>query len=126
MAFLRNQEPAASLVNRIWLDTRSGRSRVAINIMNMGEVYYLCVKEKNLAYGESTLAMLRDSVDVVSALDHLVMMAAGLKARYAISYADGFAAATAIQAKAPLVTGDGELKAVATREKNLTLRWIGA
>jgi len=48
-----------------------------------------------------------------------------LKARYAISYADGFAAATAMLQGAPLVTGDPELRVMAAKEKALRLEWIG-
>jgi predicted nucleic acid-binding protein len=36
-----------------------------------------------------------------------------LKAQFVISYADAFALATAVQLKAPLVTGDPELTALA-------------
>jgi uncharacterized protein len=61
----------------------------------------------------------------ISAHDELVMLAATLKARYAISYADGFAAATALLQDAPLVTGDPELRAMAAKEKTLQLEWIG-
>jgi predicted nucleic acid-binding protein len=53
------------------------------------------------------------------------MSAAKLKSRYAISYADAFAAATAIIRESPLLTGDPELRAVATQEKILQLEWIG-
>jgi predicted nucleic acid-binding protein len=126
MAWLRNQEPAAALVERLLEAAERRENRLTMNIMNVGEVYYLCVKEKDLAYGERVLDMLRARIDLVSAPDELVMMAAGLKARYAISYADGFAAATAIRAGAPLVTGDKELRALAPKETDLKLEWIGA
>lgn len=52
------------------------------------------------------------------------MSAAGLKSRYAISYADAFAAATALMHDAPLVTGDPELRAMAAGKSNLKLEWI--
>jgi predicted nucleic acid-binding protein len=42
-----------------------------------------------------------------------------------ISYADGFAAATALLQDAPLVTGDPEMKAMAAAENALQLEWIG-
>ncbi len=53
------------------------------------------------------------------------MLAATLKARHAISYADGLAAATAILQDAPLATGDPELRDMAAKEKALRLQWIG-
>ncbi len=52
------------------------------------------------------------------------MLAAILKARYPISYADGFAAATALLQDAPLVMGDPEIKSIAAVERTLQLEWI--
>lgn len=51
------------------------------------------------------------------------MAAATLKSRHAISYADAFAAATALLRGAPLVTGDPELQTM-SMEPNLKLEWI--
>ena len=53
-----------------------------------------------------------------------MMLAATIKARYPISYADAFAVATAIRHDAPLVTGDPELRATPANEKALKLEWI--
>jgi hypothetical protein len=52
------------------------------------------------------------------------MQAAALKATPAISYADAFAAASAMVRNSPLVTGDPELRVMAEQEKMLTLEWI--
>ncbi|HEY1948340.1 MAG TPA: PIN domain-containing protein [Bryobacteraceae bacterium] len=81
-----------------------------MNIINLGEVFYLSVKARELAYGERVLQNLRPRISAVPASDELVMQAAALKARHAISYADAFAAATAMARNAPLVTGDPELR----------------
>ncbi len=124
IAWLKGQEPAAARV-RLLLDAADQRTRkLAINIINLGEIFYLSVKAKDLAYGERVLANLRPRLTTVSADDGLVMDAAVLKAQYAISYADAFAVATAIVSKAPLVTGDPELRAMAQNEPTLTLEWI--
>ncbi len=71
------------------------------------------------------LEALRPRVMKISASDELVMLAATLKSRNAISYADAFAAATAILQEVLLVTGDPELKAMAAAEKALRVEWIG-
>lgn len=42
----------------------------------------------------------------------LVIEAAHIKARYSLSYADGFAVATALRNNAAIITGDPEFKAV--------------
>jgi predicted nucleic acid-binding protein len=68
---------------------------------------------------------IRGFIQTVTASDELVMLAATLKAHHAISYADAFAAATAMLRQAPLVTGDPELRVMTADEKTLQLEWIG-
>jgi predicted nucleic acid-binding protein len=51
-----------------------------------------------------------------------VIAAGRIKAIHALSYADCFAAATAIRMQAPLVTGDPEFKSLG---KQLPIDWIG-
>ena len=126
MAWLKAQQPAAGQV-RLLLDAADrGERKLAMNIVNLGEVFYLTVKAKDLAFGERVLENLRPRITTVPATDELVMLAAALKARHAISYADGFAAATAILRDLQLVTGDPELRAMAAVERKLKLEWIGA
>ncbi len=126
MAWLKGQDPAAGRVRNLLKAAGPGERKPVMNIVNLGEVFYLSVKAKDLAYGQRVLDSLRPLLAIESAADELVMFAATLKARHAISYADAFAAATAIRREAPLVTGDAELRAVAAAEQNLKLHWIGA
>ena len=124
MAWLKGQQPAAEHV-RTLLDAAERRERnLLMNIVNLGEVFYLSAKARDLHYGQRVLHGLRPRLTTIPASDELVMKAAGLKARHAISYADAFAAATAIDCELPLVTGDPELRAVADTEKALLLEWI--
>jgi predicted nucleic acid-binding protein len=125
MAWLKGQQPAADRVRMLLEEAGSRRCRLAMNIVNLGEVFYLCAKAKNQAYGQRVLEALRPRVTKISASDELVMLAATLKSQNAISYADAFAAATAILRQAPLLTGDPELKAMAAAEKALRVEWIG-
>jgi ribonuclease VapC len=124
MAWLKGQQPAAGRVRLLLEGTDRRDGRLVMNIVNLGEVFYLSVKARDLAYGERVLKNLRTRVATVSASDELVLRAASLKARHAISYADAFAVATAIGHESPLVTGDPELRAMAEREKALKLQWI--
>lgn len=124
LAWLQNEQPAADRV-RLLLEA-SPRERPLVNIVNLGEVFYISVKAKNWAYGEWVLANLRPRLRILNATDELVLAAAGLKARYRISYADAFAAATAIQRGLPLLTGDPELHAASKIESSLIIEWIGA
>ena len=95
-----------------------------MNIVNLGEVFHLCVKARDLAYGKRVLQAVRTRVTLAPAEDELVSAAATLKAHHAISYADAFGAATAMLRDAALVTGDPELRILARREK-LQIEWIG-
>jgi len=125
MAWLKDQ-PAAARVQQL-LDMADGRQgKLLMNIVNLGEVFYISVKARDLAYGERVLANLRRRIAIAPASDDVVMQAATLKSRYALSYADAFAAATAISRELPLVTGDPELRALASQESKLNLEWIGA
>lgn len=124
MAWLKGQHPSVGRV-RLLLDAADRRERkLVMNIINVGEVFYLAVKAKDLAYGERVLENLRRRITIASASDELVMRAAALKGRHLISYADAFAAATAMAHESTLVTGDPELRFIAEREKTLKLEWI--
>jgi predicted nucleic acid-binding protein len=125
MVWLKGQQPAADRMRALLQAADRRESRLTMSIVNLGEVFYLSVKARNLAYGRRVLQTLEPRVTTVSAHDELVMLAATLKAQHAISYADGFAAATALLQDAPLVTGDPELRAMAAKEKALRLEWIG-
>ncbi len=125
MVWLKGQQPGADLMRRLLETADRGGRRLSMNIVNLGEVFYLCVKARDLAYGQRVLETLHPRVMTISASDELVMLAATLKSRHAISYANGFAAATALLLDAPLVTGDPEIRTMAASESALQLEWIG-
>jgi ribonuclease VapC len=124
VAWLKNQRPAAQQVRSLLEAAERGECQLFVNVINLGEIFYLSLKARDLAYGKRVLDNLRWRVKTISVSDELVMRAATLKAKHAISYADAFAAATAIAESLPLVTGDPELRLVAEQEKQLKLHWI--
>jgi uncharacterized protein len=126
MAWLKGQAPAASRVRTLLEAGGRREHKLLMNIVNVGEVFYLSVKARDLAYGQWVLNNLKSWILTVSAGDELVMRAAALKARHAVSYADAFAAATAMERNTLLVTGDRELKRMADDELDLKLEWIGS
>lgn len=126
MVWLKGRQPAADRMRRLLEAADRRERRLSMSIVNLGEVFCLCVKARDVAYGRRVLKTLHPRVMTISAHDELVMLAATLKARHAISYADGFAAATALLQDAPLVTGDPELRTMAATEKTLQLEWIGS
>ncbi|MDQ6705652.1 MAG: PIN domain-containing protein, partial [Acidobacteriota bacterium] len=122
---LKNELPAAEKVQKLF-DAVSRRERkLAMNIFNLGEVYYLAAKARDVPYADRVLQNLRARVSSVPAADDLVMYAAALKARYPLSYADAFAAATAVMRNSPLVTGDPDFEPLQSEEKGFQLEWIG-
>jgi uncharacterized protein len=115
LAFLRREKPAGLHVREL-LETavQQPDETLFLSIINLGEVYYIVGRAKGLEEAEETIAEIRRlPLTVVPVDDQQVMAAAKLKARFAISYADAFALATAVQLNAPLVTGDPELTALA-------------
>ncbi len=125
MAWLKDQRPGADTMERLWREAAAGRVRLILNLLNLGEVYYLTAKAKSLAAAARVLDQLRAMpLEIWPVSEALVLEAARLKARFAISYADAFAAATARSAGAPLVTGDPELRKL-HRNGILELDWAG-
>jgi len=60
-------------------------------------------------------------IGIIDADKIITLEAAGLKAQYAIAYADCFAAALGILKKAKVVTGDPEFKKIGEKVK---IEWI--
>jgi len=115
--------PASSVIERLLEAAAQGQLELFLNLINAGEVYYILAKRHGLPSAEEFFEDLDAAMPVHTVLPSraLVVRAAQLKSRYPISYADGFAAATALELAAPLVTGDPELRTV----PQLELEWVG-
>ncbi|GAB4454938.1 MAG: type II toxin-antitoxin system VapC family toxin [Anaerolineales bacterium] len=110
LAFLQGEEPAASRVRDVIESAQEGAARIFASIVNIGEVYYRIGKTRNQKEADSVLKDLYLlPVEIVSADDDTVLEAARLKMKLVLSYADAFAAVTAQQKDATLLTGDPEL-----------------
>jgi len=99
-------------------------SRVIMNSINIGEVYYILARERSAQEADLFLDLIIPALNIRIELNNLqdVMAAARIKASHAISYADAFAAATAQKHEAALVTGDLDFKLV---EKLIDIEWLG-
>lgn len=121
LAFFQ-REPGSEIVERILRSSYSSSSDLFISLINLGDIVYLTKRrfgdEKKIEV-LSRIYQLR--FKVLSIPDSLVFQAAELKAQYALSYADCFALACAINHSAVLVTGDPEFKSV---EHLVTIEWI--
>lgn len=95
-----------------------------INSINVAEVFCSLARDQGVGKAEHFLSEILPSlpITVVSNSFEDVIAAARIKAGHALSFADCFAAATAIREHAPLVTGDPEFKKLG---KALDIDWIG-
>ena len=93
-----------------------------ISEINAGEVFYAIARKLGADRAEEVLAELFAlPLQRIPVTWELVLAAAKLKAQWAMSYADCFAAATAIQRQAVLVTGDPEFKQI---EHLVSIEWV--
>jgi len=96
---------------------------VFMNAVNVGEVFYILSRQRGDRAAEYFLSVILPGLPI-SVLDNSfdnVIAATRLKAKHALSFADCFAAATAIRENAVLVTGDPEFRKLG---KNVTVEWI--
>lgn len=120
LAYLKKEGGHARVLDLM----ESGDTDLFINSINVGEVFNIIARERGIRAADYFLTVILPSLPV-TALDNSladVIAAARIKAVHALSYADCFAAATAIREQAPLVTGDPEFKSLG---KRLPIDWIG-
>lgn len=112
-------------MDELWRAAATRKVELSASMVNIGEVFCLTARNKGLDAAEELLEHLHTRpLQFVSASDRLVIEAARLKAAYPISYADAFAAATAMRARCPLVTGDPEFRAL-EKDGVIRLNWAG-
>jgi len=113
LALLQKEEPAASQVRSLLQEAQQERWRAFVSVINLGEVYYVLGKATGEAEAQKVIEVIRRlPVKVVPANDERVFAAAHLKIHHPLSYAAAFAAATAEEWSATLITGDRELLAM--------------
>lgn len=121
LAFFQG-EPDAETVEKILRQSHAESSNVFISLINLGEIIYLAKRR----FGDEKKIELLSRIyqlgfKIIPVSDALVFQAAELKAQYALSYADCFALACAINHSAVLVTGDPEFKSVGHL---VSIKWI--
>ncbi len=125
LAWLQD-EPGAAAVQDCLDEAEHGRAECVTSIINLGEAYYRLIRVERREEAESLWSMaLRRTLPVAvkEATRRRVRRAAELKASHAITYADAFAVATALEFRATLLTGDPELKPL-EGEQDLEVQWL--
>jgi predicted nucleic acid-binding protein len=126
LGWLQAEEPARATVREMLELASRGEAMVSMSLINVGEVFYLVAKRHGSAMAERFLSEIPMMPLRTLLPDRkLILNAARLKSRFAISYADAFAVETARQEKALLVTGDPELFDLSRREP-VEVLWVGA
>lgn len=116
------REAGSEQVKALLAAAVASRTSLLISELNAGEVFYAIARKFGAERAEEILAELFAlPIERIPATWDIVLAAAKLKAQWAMSYADCFAAATAIQHHAILVTGDPEFKQV---EHLMKIEWV--
>ncbi|MGA7559761.1 MAG: type II toxin-antitoxin system VapC family toxin [Terriglobales bacterium] len=109
-AFLRDT-PGASKVDELLREAMHGRARVLMSGVNYGEVYGKILRELGLELALTTMQVVSPlAIDLLDATPQRACQAADVKVKHKLYYADSFAAALAIEHKAPLVTSDSDFR----------------
>ena len=96
---------------------------ILMNEINLGEVFYILARERGMSQAEYFINVILPSLPIIRMGNVFedVLAAAKIKGGHALSFADCFAAATAIRENAAIITGDPEFKQL---EKEVEIEWI--
>jgi len=118
------EEPAGEDVARIIAEANERGTPIWMSVVNAGEVWYIIARRTSAAEADATIEELRSlGIKFDDAEWKITRQAATFKSKHAMSYADAFAAALALQKNAHLVTGDREFKQVAGPVK---IHWLAS
>jgi len=116
------KEPGYQKVKSLMVACREGSASGYMNRINLGEVHYKTIRVLGPEGAKDFMEnFLRLPITIVLPDEPLIWKAAELKAQYPISYADCFAAATALIHNAAVLTGDPEFKKLA---KVVSVEWL--
>jgi predicted nucleic acid-binding protein len=119
---LLGREPGSQEVADLLRKAQDDETRVLMTWVNAGEVAYIVERRWGAERLYAALAVIEaTALEIVSVDRELALMAAHIKAKHAIAYANAFAAALAEHGAAKLVTGDPEFKLL---EGILDIHWL--
>lgn len=90
--------------------------------INFGEIYYIVYRKVGLKKAKELYsAITAIPIQIINPDIDTVILAAQIKAKKRMSYADCFAAALAIKTNAAILTSDSEFKQI---EKEIKILWV--
>ncbi len=116
------KEPGNESVKAILDDVQRGTACAMLNVINMGEIIYTVQRRFGLRYKLDVVMNIdRLGIVILPATNDCVFRAAELKAQFAMSHADTFVVASAMEHNATVATGDPEFLQV---ESLVKILWI--
>ena len=119
---LAQDEPGAERVEALLKDSLQEKCLLLLHIINLGEVVYTIAKRFGWeAASRKRFEIERLPIAIVPFSEELFWTAVELKSLHPLSYADSFAAATALHHEATLLTTDPEFEALGSKLKRQAL-----
>jgi ribonuclease VapC len=116
------QEPGAEKVQALLNEALKSKTQLLISVINVGELIDI-VQRRSGEQAKLQMLVKLESLGFATlpCPNRLIFQAAEIKARFAMSYADTFVVASALEHGAPLVTGDPEFRLV---EHLVKILWV--
>jgi len=116
------EEPGYQKVKSLIISCRDKSIIGYMSQINLGEVYYKTIRAVGIDKAKIFLEnFFQLPIDIILPDEDLILQASEIKAEYTISYADCFAAATALRYNATVLTGDPEFTKI---EKLVSIEWV--
>ena len=124
IGFLEN-ESFSDRIQHVLTQAKNRNALLYIHAIHIGEVYYITLREQGKSLADLAYARIKAlPIKMIDRIDEeLLLTAAGLKAKYPISYADSFAAALAMVKNSPLLTGDSEFTSL-EKQGIISIEWL--
>lgn len=122
LAYLKG-EPRSDAVKNLLKGAANGGQAIFINEINLGEVFYILARERSMEYAKYFLHDVLPLLPIIPMPNTMneVVAAAELKIRLDLHYTDAFAAVTAMQQNASLVTTDSDFERM---QKEIQILWL--
>ena len=124
IGYLEN-EPFSEKIQNALFKAKTGAFRLYFHAIHLGEIYLVTLREQGRGLADLAYSRVKAlPIKLIDRIDEeLLLAAAGLKAKYPISYVDSFAAALAMINNCPLLTGDPEFELL-EKQGVITIEWL--
>ena len=124
IGYLEN-ESFSDQIQHTLIQAKNGAVRLYFHAIHIGEVYYIILREQGRSLADLAYARIKAlPMKLIDWIDEkLLLTAAGLKARYPISYMDSFAGALSMIKNCPLLTGDPEFRSL-EKQGVISIEWL--